>query len=99
MAGSRKGVPNKNKQSLLLRLRAELGHDYDPIISMAIIAHEKDDAGEYVHESTKRFDMHEKIAPYVTPRLKQIEHIGDDGPLTIQIIKFADQDVDSTDTE
>lgn len=98
MAGRPAGSRNKNKQSLLLRLRAELGHEYDPIISMAIIAHEKDDSGEFIHDSTKRFDMHEKIAPYVTPKLKQIEHIGDDGPLTIQIVKFADQDVDSTDS-
>jgi hypothetical protein len=67
------GVPNKNKRGLLVRLQKELGKDYNPVIEMARIVGEVDANGDYVHDATVRFDMHDKIAPYVVPKLKALD--------------------------
>ena len=90
MAGRPRGSTNKNKRGLLARLQEEFGADYNPILAMARIAHEKTEDDEFVHDPRTRFDMHEKIAPFVVPKLKQIEHKGDDGPLVVQLVRYGD---------
>ena len=96
-----KGILNKNKQSLLLRLKKELGVAYDPIIEMAIIATKRDETGEFVETPQSRFNMHSQIAPYVTPKLKQVEHSSEDGSsaVLVQVVKFSDIEIDADDTD
>jgi hypothetical protein len=88
--GRPKGSRAKNKRGLLARLQQEFGKDYNPVLSMARIAHEVDENGDFVADSNTRFGYHEKIANFTVPRLKQVEHVNDDGPLVVQLLKYAD---------
>ena len=65
---NRKGVPNKNKQALIILLQNKYP-GYHPVLSMATIAHETDDP-------QLAAQMHKEVAQYVTPKLKAIEHSG-----------------------
>ena len=89
---SREGSPNKNKQFLLKRLQDMYGADFDPIIKaaenavrMQELAETSDDEFACRKECVTAWD---KIAQYVTPKLKAIEVSGNEGgPLQITITK------------
>ena len=91
------GSKNMNRRGMLARLQREFGKDYNPILEMARIATAKDEDGNYIHDDDKRFAMNKDIAPYTVPRLKHVEMSSDDGPLTVQVVQFAN--VRNNDTE
>ena len=78
---SREGSPNKNKQFLLNRLQDMYGDDFDPVMKMAENAHKMQqlvDMAEDKFTARKNcVDAWDKIAVYVTPKLKAVEHSGD----------------------
>lgn len=87
-AGRKKGVPNKDKRALMDRIEA-LYPGYHPVIAMAAIAN--DESGDV--DLAMRFQAHKEVAQYVEPKRKAIEHSGEGGgPLTVQIVRFADTD-------
>ena len=79
---SREGSPNKNKQFLLNRLKDMYGEDFDPIINacdnaikMSELANKGgDDEFTMRKECVSAWD---KIAQYVTPKLKAVEMSGE----------------------
>ena len=85
---SRKGRPNLNKQALIELLKTEYP-GYEPVLEMARSAmrltemakeNDRTDDEDYRHtlwvEASK---AHDKVAAYVTPKLKAIELTGPDG--------------------
>lgn len=83
------GSTNKNKAFLNARLKAMYGKDFDPIMMMAeqavrlhAAAIDSEDGTKSLVESITAWD---KIAQYIQPKLKAIEHTGADGNvLTIE---------------
>ncbi len=63
------GIPNKNKQALIVLLEAKYP-GYQPVLSMAEIAN--DDENDLV----MRFNAHKEIAQYIVPKLKAVEISG-----------------------
>lgn len=87
MAG-REGVPNRNKQFLLKRLQDMYGDDFDPIIRAAESAAAMQKAAKELdaEDPEKRISAYrecvtawDKVANYVTPKLKAVEHTGEEG--------------------
>ena len=79
---SRQGSPNKNKAFLLDRLKKMYGDDFDPIINAcenAIRMSEMaNDGGEEEFNMRKEcVNAWDKIAHYVTPKLKAVDITGD----------------------
>lgn len=79
---SRQGSPNKNKAFLLDRLKKMYGDDFDPIINAcknAIRMSEMaNDGGEEEFNMRKEcVNAWDKIAHYVTPKLKAVEMSGE----------------------
>ena len=72
------GLPNKNKQALILLLEAKYP-GWHPVMQLADIANDED------AEDKMRFDAAKEVAQYVTPKLKAVEHSGDMGPVRIEI--------------
>lgn len=72
MSGSRKGIPNKNKQALIKLLELKYP-DYNPILEMAAIATDKE------ADLRVRYDAHKEIAQYIYPKRKaiEVEHSGE----------------------
>lgn len=68
--GRPKGAVNKDKRELLARIQ-EKCPGYDPVVAMAMIATDAENALEL------RFQAHKEVAQYVTPKLKSVEHRGD----------------------
>lgn len=75
MAGSRKGVPNKNKNGLKARLSREF--DLDVMDEMAKIIMERGSDGEFVQTQEVRFNQLSRLAPYVESQLKALEVIAE----------------------
>ena len=61
-----KGVPNKNKQALLVAIQARFP-EYNPIIEMAAIANDPEVPLDM------RFAAHKEVAQYVEPKRKAVE--------------------------
>lgn len=95
---SRAGSPNKNKQFLLKRLQDMFGEDFDPVISaaqnairMQEIASDASDPIDEFNQRKECVNAWDKIAQYVTPKLKSVELSGNEGePLSIQIVNYKD---------
>ena len=95
---SRAGSPNKNKQFLLKRLQDMFGEDFDPVISaaqnairMQEIASNTNDPVDEFNQRKECVNAWDKIAQYVTPKLKSVELSGNEGePLSIQIVNYKD---------
>ena len=78
---SRAGSTNKNKQALIAALRAKYGKGFDPVMKMAEHAmklSESAEATEDPNDNKMALDGWEKVAGYVTPKLKAIEVTGPD---------------------
>jgi len=80
--GLRTGSPNKNKTFLLDRLKAMYGDDFDPIINACENAIRMSDmakaGGEEEFMMRKEcVNAWDKIAHYVTPKLKAVEVSGE----------------------
>ena len=88
---SRAGSPNKNKQRLLAKLREEYP-GYEPVIEIARAAHKLTAQAMEAEGSEETLlklraaelwkdagTQHDKVAQYVTPKLKAIEVSGKDG--------------------
>ena len=90
---SRAGSPNRDKKTLL-RLLQERYPNYQPILEIAKAAHKLTAMAESSGESELWRDagaMHERVAQYVTPKLKAIEVTGEDGgPIVVQVVKHSD---------
>jgi hypothetical protein len=67
--GRAKGVPNKDKRTLIERLRAEYP-GYHPVIAMARIAHDPKS------DRATQFAAHKEIARYIEPQRKAVEVTG-----------------------
>ena len=78
--GRIKGKPNK-KTSELCELIAEKLPDYDPVLSMALLANDESLPLEL------RIDLHKAVAPYMRARLKMLE-ITDRGVPMVRIRNF-----------
>lgn len=95
---SRAGSPNKNKQFLLNRLQDMFGEDFDPVINaaqnairMQEIASDASDPIDEFNQRKECVNAWDKIAQYVTPKLKSVELSGNEGePLSIQIVNYKD---------
>jgi len=89
--GSRKGIPNKNKQALLARL-AERFPEWNPVIEMAAVAVAMGDSLKpyetaKIEDLRALIDANDKVAQYLTPKLKAVELSGaDGGPLVVEIL-------------
>jgi len=84
LGGRKKGVPNKNKQELLERVK-EKYPGYCPIEAMCEIALNNG------NDVSIRLQASKEVASYIYPKLKSIEHTGDaDNPInhsvTVEII-------------
>lgn len=88
MAGSRKGIPNKNRDFLLGRLQKMYGDDFEPVMKAAENAAAMQDIASSEEsamlEPKDRVDMYSKtnqawdrVAQYTQPKLKAIELSGD----------------------
>jgi len=84
MAESRKGIPNKNRDFLINRLKDMYGKDFDPVIKAAGNAKAMQDIAESEEskalEPKDRVEMHNKtnqawdrVAQYTQPKLKAVE--------------------------
>jgi len=71
-AGRKKGVPNKDKQPLLERLRVAFP-GWHPVVAMAQIANDPD------VDLTLRFQAAKEVAKYIEPQRKAIEITPTDG--------------------
>jgi len=83
-----KGALGKNKAFLLNRLKDMYGKDFDPIMKAAEQAHTLDQlAQEDPTVANQRDSIASwlKIAEYVAPKLKAIEHSTGDTGLTVSI--------------
>ena len=83
-----KGALGKNKAFLLNRLKDMYGKDFDPIMKAAEQAHTLDKlAQEDPTVANQRDSIASwlKIAEYVAPKLKAIEHSTGDTGLTVSI--------------
>lgn len=85
------GSPNKSKQALIALLKKQYP-GYEPILELAGSALEitrlakeaKDDADLWMQCAI----AHEKVAQYVTPKLKAVEVTGEDGgAMIVQVVK------------
>jgi len=82
VGGRKKGVPNKNKQELLERVK-EKYPDYCPIEAMCKIAIDKK------NEVTVRLQASKEVASYIYPKLKSVEHTGGtENTLNVYLNKF-----------
>ena len=73
---SRKGIPNKPKQALLNHLQRKFGDEWNPVIDMAEHAVELSKAAVVSRKKEDReaaIAALDKVAVYVTPKLKQME--------------------------
>ena len=88
MAESRKGIPNKNRDFLLKRLKDMYGQDFDPVMKAAENAHSMQKIANAEEskalEPKDRIEMHNKtnqawdrVAQYTQPKLKAVEITGD----------------------
>lgn len=96
---SRAGSPNKNKGALKRRLKARFGDDFDVVEEMATIAYEitktAKATGEIVDlkEAVTAWD---KVANYVEPKLKAVEHSGEmSGKLIVKRINLTGNAIDN----
>ena len=83
-----KGSLGKNKAFLLNRLQAMYGKAFDPVMKMAEQAVTLDQlALEEPSVTNQKESIHAwgKIAEFVTPKLKAIEHSSGAGQLTVSI--------------
>ena len=64
--GRKKGTPNKRTQALLDAI-GDVCPDYDPVVSMAIIAN------DVTQELSIRVQCHKEVAQYVHPKRKALE--------------------------
>ena len=99
---SRKGSPNRNKQFLLARLKEMYGDDFEPILKMAECAVEMTEIANKA-DPEHRFDglrdcvgAWDKIANYVTPKLKATEITADisgeiDGKWTVEFVNASSE--------
>lgn len=87
MPGGRpKGAVNRPKQRLLARLEAKFP-EWDPVIAMA------ERANDESLDDRLRFDAEKEVASYIYPKMRSVEHIGEDGaPFQIVIKKYGDTD-------
>lgn len=106
---SRLGSPNRNKQALIKLLQAQYP-GYQPVMEIAHAAHKLTGAAKAAEESKDSEEKaqalglweraaaaHEKVAQYVTPKLKAIELTGQDGgPLVATIERTI---IDPADTD
>jgi len=85
---SRAGRPNNDKRALLNALRLKYP-GYQPVLAIAKAAHELTAMAEQEKTAELWRDagtMHEKVAQYVTPKLKAIELTGEDGgPVEVDV--------------
>lgn len=74
--GRKKGVPNKNKIALIERIKEKFP-GYCPIEKMCEIALNP------INEINIRLTANKEVAQYIYPKLKSIEHKGENGePIT-----------------
>lgn len=78
--GRVKGTPNK-KSFELCELIAEKLPDYDPVLSMALLANDESLPLEL------RIDLHKAVAPFMRAKLKMVE-IKDNGLPVVKIRNF-----------
>ena len=76
--GRTKGTPNRDKQALRERL-SSLYPDYDPILAMVEMANDE------ALEPSMKLDCHKKIANYIHPKMRSMEHIIENKPEPINI--------------
>ncbi len=70
--GSRAGIPNKNKQTLLKLLEARYP-DYHPVTELVDIALDLN------NDVNVRLNANKEVAQYIVPKLKSIELTGANG--------------------
>lgn len=107
MATSRKGIPNKNRDFLLNKLKEMYGKDFDPIIKAAENAKAMQDIATSTESSMlepkDRIEMHgktnqawDRVAQYTQPKLKAVEvdmTVGGDKENPIEITHNLDAEV------
>jgi len=80
MAGSRAGIPNKNKGALKRKLKEKFGADFDVVMQMAVNADKLESIADSDPNDTaarkNALDGWDKVASYVEPKLKATEHSG-----------------------
>lgn len=83
-----KGALGKNKTFLLNRLKAMYGKDFDPVMKMAQQAVTLDELAQNEPSVTNQKESivaWGKIAEFVTPKLKAIEHSTGNDDLVISV--------------
>lgn len=77
---SRAGSPNRNKAFLLKKLQDMYGEDFNPVIKMAENAVKlqeiADASADDANDRKAALDGWDKVANYVEPKLKAVEHSG-----------------------
>lgn len=81
--GDRTGSPNRNKQALIKLLQQQYP-GYQPVLKMARHAMEMSRIADEAIEPdidlhATAVSAHDKVAKYVTPALKAVEHRAEDG--------------------
>jgi hypothetical protein len=80
MAGSRAGIPNKNKGALKRKLIDRFGAEFDVVVKMAINADKLEQIADAEPDDTtarkNALDGWDKVASYIEPKLKATEHSG-----------------------
>lgn len=88
-----KGTPNRNKRSLLARLKEEYGDEFEPILRMAeqaVEIHNLANETKDIEDRKDAVNAWDRIAKYTTPQLKAVEvditSGGNDLPTIIELV-------------
>lgn len=93
------GAINKNKRALLLALQARYP-DYQPVVEMADAAFKLSDAARQADPDSapglwaQASQAHDRVAQYVTPKLKAIEVTGQDGG-PVRFASMSDEELEA----
>lgn len=93
----KRGV-GKNKKFLLNRLQDMYGDDFHPIMNMAENAVKLQKAADQDPEPNNfkaALDGWEKIAQYVEPKLKAVEHSGNLAVDAVDMTEWSDEQIDA----
>jgi hypothetical protein len=88
---SRAGSPNKNKAFLLKTLQKMYGDDFNPVIKMAenaVILQAMADADSDPQTRKSALEGWDKVANYVEPKLKAVDHTSSDGSMALSRIEL-----------
>ena len=86
--GRQKGTPNRNNAFLMRKLKDMFGKDFDPILKaaeMAVNIHAVAESTRDMADMKASVDAWDKVAQYVTPRLKAVDVQDSSGKAARQI--------------